>query len=42
MMTGGETAVRRRTYQAGGIMGMLVILMFPFLGMQEIGEDKAA
>ncbi len=39
-MTGGDYAVQRRESLAGSILDFFTILMFPFMGIKEIGEEK--
>lgn len=41
-MTGVDYAVQRRTVSAANILDMLVIFVFPFLGIEEMGEDRFA
>jgi hypothetical protein len=42
MMTNVKNSVKDRTSFIGNILDMLVILIFPFFGISEIGENRPA
>ena len=42
MMTNVKNSVKDRTSFIGNILDMLVILIFPFFGTSEIGENRPA